>query len=226
MLFNPSIKRALMFTGAALLASVTAFAQMQQQPQPQPGAGTTPGGQPGSPGMQQPGGMPPDMNGNQASNPNQAMEDKIFVQHALEGGMAEVQLGQLAAQKASSPDVKQFGQQMVADHTKLGDAMSQVAQQVGVKPPTDLSKKDKQLKAKLEGLSGPQFDAAYIQAMVKDHKKDDSSFKIEAQQSQIPAVKQLAQQGEPIIASHLQMIQQIAQAHNLAGGKSTTSGMQ
>jgi putative membrane protein len=223
MLFSPSLKRALMFTGAALLASVTVFAQMQQQQQqPQQQPGTSPGGQPG---VGQPGGMPPDMQSNQAGNPNQTMEDKIFVRQALEGGMAEVQLGQLAAQKASSPDVKQFGQQMVEDHTKLGNAMSQVAQQVGVKPPTSLSKKDKELMAKLQSLSGPQFDEAYIQAMVKDHKKDESNFKLEAQQSQIPSVKQVAQQAEPMIASHLQMIQQIAQTHNAAGGKSTTSSL-
>lgn len=156
--------------------------------------------------------MPADMGQNSAV---QAMDDKAFVKEALQGGMAEVQLGQLAAQKASSDDVKQFAQKMVDDHTKLGDQMKAVAQQIGVNPPKDLSKKDKQLLAKLQGLSGEEFDKAYIAAMVKDHKKDESAFKSEAQMAQIPAVKQAAAQGAPVIASHLEMIQQIAQTHSV-----------
>jgi putative membrane protein len=81
---------------------------------------------------------------------------------------------------------------MVADHTKLGDQMKTVAAQIGVKPPAGRSMKDKELYAKLQGLSGKQFDDAYIVAMVKDHKKDADDFKSEAQQSQNPAVQQAA----------------------------------
>jgi putative membrane protein len=162
----------------------------------------------------------------QQGDPTGGMQDKAFVHEALQGGMAEVQLGQLAAEKGSSPDVKQFGQKMADDHTKLGDQMKQVADQVGVKPPKDISKKDKELLSKLQGLSGAQFDNAYITAMVKDHKKDLDAFKSEAQQGQTPAVQQAAQQGGQIIAQHLQMIQQIAQSHNLmdSKGKLTSSG--
>ena len=206
-------KRILTFTGAALLASATAFAQMQ------PGAGGPPGsqtpGNPNQPGTQQPGAMTPGPN----DATTQTMNDKAFVREALQGGMAEVQLGQLASQKGSSEDVKQFGQKMVEDHTKLGTSMSEVAQQVGVKPPDGLSKKDKQLLAKLQSLSGPQFDDAYIKAMLKDHKKDESAFKMEAEQAQNPAIRQAAQEGEQVIAGHLQMIEQIAQAHNVQASK-------
>lgn len=144
-----------------------------------------------------------------------AMQDKDFLHSALQGGMAEVQLGQLAAQKGSSDDVKQFGQHMVDDHTKLGDAMKPIAQQLGVNPPKDVSKKDKQLMAKLQGLSGEQFDNAYITAMVKDHKKDSEDFKAEAAQTQNPQLKQIATQGDQVIDQHLQMIEQIAKSHNL-----------
>lgn len=206
-------RRILVFTGAALLASATALAQVPPGGGSAPGS-QTPGTQPG-PGIQQPGAIAPGPNDASA----QAMSDKAFVKDALQGGMAEVQLGQLAAQKGSSEDVKQFGQKMVDDHTKLGTSMSEVAQQVGVKPPDGLSKKDKQLLAKLQGLSGPQFDDAYIKAMLKDHKKDESAFKMEAEQAQNPAIRQVAQQGEQVVASHLQMIQQIAQAHNLEASK-------
>jgi putative membrane protein len=108
---------------------------------------------------------------------------------------------------------------MVDDHTKLGDAMKPVAQQLGVNPPKDVSKKDKQLMAKLQGLSGEQFDNAYITAMVKDHKKDSEDFKAEASQTQNPQLKQIATQGDQVIDQHLQMIEQIAKSHNLMNDK-------
>jgi putative membrane protein len=187
--------------------------------------------QPGGAGQQQPN-MP-----TQPTNPStgtmgpdnslatqQASADQAFVRKALEGGATEVQLGQLAQQKSQSEDVKQFGQKMVEDHTQLGEQMKPIAQQLGVKEPKGPSKKDKQLIAKLEGLSGPQFDEAYIQAMIKDHKEDLKEFKNEAQSASNQNVKQAAQQGAGVISQHLQMIEQIAQNHNVAtDGKSKTS---
>jgi putative membrane protein len=204
-----------LLSGAALPVS-TAWAQMspggaQQQQQTNPGGATSPGTPSGN--MQQQDGV------NNGGMNNGAMQDKEFVKNALQGGMAEVQLGQLAAQKGSSDDVKQFGQKMADDHTKLGDAMKQAAQQLGVNPPKDVSKKDKQLMAKLQGLSGQQFDDAYIEAMVKDHKKDSDDFKAEASQTQNPGLKQFAQQGGQMIEQHLQMMEQIAKSHNLINDK-------
>jgi putative membrane protein len=146
----------------------------------------------------------------------QAIADQTFVRKALEGGAAEVQLGQLAQQKSQSDDVKQFGQKMVEDHTQLGDQMKPIAKQLGVKEPKEPSKKDKQLMSKLQSLSGPQFDEAYIQAMVKDHNQDLKEFKDAAQMAQDPNLKQVAQQGVGTISHHLQMIQQIAQSHNVS----------
>lgn len=201
----------LVFAGAVLLTACPSFAQMggaqssgsqggQQQQQQQ------------SPGMAGSNGQ---MQQQSQDNSTSQMEDKAFVKDALQGGMAEVQLGQLAQQKGSSDDVKQFGAMMVTDHTKLGDAMKPVAQQLNVKVPDGPSKKDKQLMDKLQGMSGTDFDNAYIAAMVKDHKKDSADFKSEVAQTQNPQLKQLASQGQQVIDQHLAKIEQIAQSHNL-----------
>ncbi len=152
-----------------------------------------------------------------------SMADKKFVKEALQGGMAEVQLGQLAAQKSSSDDVKKFGQQMVDDHTKMGDEMKPVATQIGVTPPTDVAPKDKALMTKLQAMSGDAFDKAYIQAMVKDHKMDLMEFKKEASSGMAPAVKEQASKGADIVSNHLKMIQDIAQAHHVMAGSSASS---
>ena len=156
---------------------------------------------------------------NSAQPPSNAIQDKDFVHSALEGGMAEVQMGQLATQKGSSDDVKQFGQKMVQDHTQMGEQMKQIAQQLGVSEPKGLSKKDKAEVAKLNSLSGSEFDKAYIAAMLKDHKKDLSDFRAEAQNTQNPAIKQVAEQGAQVIDQHLQMAEQLAKAHNQMASK-------
>jgi putative membrane protein len=151
-----------------------------------------------------------------AQNTGQASQsDKHFVREALMGGMAEIQLGQLASQKGSADDVKQFGQKMVEDHTRLGEQMKGVAGQIGVTPPAGLSAKDQALKTRLEGLSGAQFDRAYIRAMVKDHENDLQAFKSEAANASSPAVKDAASQGEKVVSEHLNMIEQIAATHHV-----------
>jgi putative membrane protein len=81
--------------------------------------------------------------------------------------------------------------------------------------PKGPDKKDKKLIAKLQTLSGQDFDNQYIQAMLKDHKQDLKDFQEEAQATQDPNLKQVAQQGATIIQQHLQLIQQVAKNHNV-----------
>lgn len=196
----------LVLSAAALLGAGTAMAQM-------PGGS---GGQAPSANPQQtpPGaGMP---NGSDTSAITaQQFSDQAFVRKALEGGDAEIQLGQLAQQKSQSEDVKQFGQKMVADHGQLGEQIKPIAQKLGVDEPKGPSKKDKQLMAKLQNLSGPEFDQEYIRAMVKDHKQDLKEFQDEAKMAQDPNLQQAAQMGSKVISQHLQLIEQIAQTHNV-----------
>ncbi len=191
-----------------LLCGATAIAQA-------PGSMQQPGATPGSPQQTQPGGMNNPMNQNPevdaTPNGQTSIPDRIFVKNALEGGMAEVQLGQLALQKSSNDDVKQFAQKMVDDHTKMGDQMKTVAQQIGVKIPDGPSKKDKETIAKLQALNGDDFDKAYMKDMVKDHKADLNDFKMEASGGSNPAVKDAASQGSQVISQHLQMAEQINQ---------------
>lgn len=201
----------LMLGAAAVLSGTLAMAQQQ------PPMGAPP---PESPGTANPAARNPGLNSSDQMQAQQntaasAMQDKAFARDAMEGGMAEVQLGQLAAQKGASDDVKQFGQKMVQDHTQLNDQMKPIASKLGVRPPARLSKKDQALKTKLEALSGAQFDNAYMEAMVKDHKKDLSDFRTEADNTQNPDLKQAAQQGAQVITEHLQMAEKIAKDHNL-----------
>lgn len=129
--------------------------------------------------------------------------ERTFVKKAAEGGLAEVELGQLAVQRAASPEVKQFGQRMVDDHTKANDQLKQVASEEGVTVPDKLDAKDAATKARLEKLSGKQFDRAYMADMVRDHTKDVSEFEMEAHSAKDPSVKNFASQTLPTLKDHL-----------------------
>lgn len=142
------------------------------------------------------------------------MADETFMKKAAAGGMAEVELGQLATQKASTDQVKQFGQRMVDDHTKANQQLEQLAQQDHVNLPKQPGMKDRATKAQLEKLSGKEFDQAYMSDMVKDHKKDVADFERESKNAKDPAVKSFAQQTLPTLREHLNQAQQIAPAAN------------
>lgn len=170
----------------------------------------------GAPGQSS--GMSSDQTGNA---PNSS--DRLFVKKAIEGGNAEVQLGQLAEQKAQSPDVKQFAQKMVHDHMQFGDDVKPIAQQLSIEPPTGISMKDKMLSKKLEGLSGNDFDREYMKAMVKDHQEDLRQFRDEENSTQDPNLKQAAEHGASVISQHLQLAEQIAQQNHVDVGTDKSS---
>jgi putative membrane protein len=203
-------KTAIVMAGALLLGGATSLAQMRD-------SGGATGQAPGQSSTQNPSQNPSmdPQNGMQTTGQASPV-DRVFVKKAMQGSMAEVQLGQLTLQKSENEQVKQFAQRMIDDHTKLNEQMKPVAQQVGVDVPAQVSKKDRAVIAKMQGLSGPAYDQAYIKDMVKDHKQDLSDFQMEASSGQDQTVKDAASQGSKVIAGHLQMAQQMAKDQNVA----------
>jgi putative membrane protein len=197
--------RTLVFT-AAFFTGVATLSQGQQpgtgsQPMPsqQPQQQTTPGGLIGVP----------------AANAA-APADQMFVASIFQSDAAEVQLGQLAQQKSQSDDIKQLGQRMVENRTKLDEQLKPIADKLDVSKPKEPSKKDRQLIARLGSLTGPQFDEEYLKAVVKDNQEDVKNFNSEAQSAQDPNLQQAAKMDAPVLAQHLQSAEQIAQTHNVA----------
>lgn len=146
----------------------------------------------------------------------QAMNDKMFIRKAAQGGMAEVKLGQLASNKATNPDVKSFGQKMVTDHTQLNEDMKPIADSMGVMLPKQVSKEDQAEYDKLNGMSGSDFDTEYVKFMVKDHHKDLREFRAEAQNAADPNLKAAVEKGEKVIQEHTMMADKLARSMNIA----------
>lgn len=136
--------------------------------------------------------------------------DQKFAIQAAEDGMAEVQLGNLAKDKASSDNVKQFAQKMVDQHTKANEQLKSIASQESITLPTTIGSKNQSEIDRLSKLSGADFDHAYMKYMLTDHKKDVSEFKKEAYNGKDSNLKKFASDTLPELQQHLQMAQDTA----------------
>jgi putative membrane protein len=145
----------------------------------------------------------------QAQEPATVSPDSQFIIKAAQGGLAEVELGNLAKDHAKNSDVKDFGQKMVDDHSKANDELKALALQKNVTLPNEVDPKAKAVMSKLSGLSGDAFDRAYVKDMVADHKEDIAEFRKEANNGKDPDVKAWASKTLPTLENHLGMIQNV-----------------
>jgi len=190
----------------ALVTGIT-FAQM-------PGAMQQPGGMGGmgQPGRTMPENNPlnqPGMN-NDTNQMKVKVDDKKFLRDAAIGGMEEVAMGKLAAEKGSSEAVKQYGQKMADDQAKADDALKQVASAQSIAIPDALDSKHQSRIDKLSKLSGAAFDKAYTKDEVKDHEEDVRAFQNEAQNGNNAAVKDFANKTLPALKDQLTMAKDLS----------------
>ena len=149
--------------------------------------------------------------------------DHDFMMEAAMGGMMEVELGRVAAQKGMSDSVKQFGQRMVDDHSKANTELTTLASSKGITLPTALDDKHRKDVTKLSAMSGAEFDRAYMKMMVSDHKKDVSEFEKQSTKATDPDVKAFATNTLPTLKDHLQQATTIESSVG-GGSNSNRSG--
>jgi putative membrane protein len=135
-------------------------------------------------------------------------DDTEFAVAVADGGMLEVQLGQLAQERAASPTVKRFGQMMVDDHSKANDELKALASTKNISIPTSLSDKNQKRYDEIAEKSGTEFDKAYAEFMVKDHKEDIDKFKKQADDGKDPDLKSWAAGKLATLEHHLEMAEQ------------------
>jgi len=167
----------------ALVLSAAAFAQSGDSSSAQ---GTTPAG---AAGAQEPAAA----QGTPASAPAQA-------------GSA-----QLAAEKASSPEVKSFAQKMADDHKQANDTLKQIATSLQYEPPSRPSSHAKSERAQLEKLSGADFDREFLNLVVKEHQKDVAVFERESRRAAAPSgLKSFAGTTLTGLQDHIKMAQDLS----------------
>ena len=143
--------------------------------------------------------------GEQAAMGNMTSQDHEFIMDAAMGGLEEVELGRIAAQKGMSDAVKQFGQRMVDDHSKANSELMSLASSKGITLPTALDEKHQKDVTKLSAMSGAEFDRAYSKMMLSDHNKDVSEFEKQSTKGTDPDLKAFASKTLPTLQEHLQM---------------------
>ena len=147
--------------------------------------------------------------GANAPNGGSEASDQTFLKEAAEGGLAEVELGQLAAEKSSNEEVKRFAERMVEDHGKANENLKQLAAQKGVSLPSEPSAKQKANKERLSKLSGEEFDKAYMSDMLNDHRTDIAAFEQESDSGKDSDIKEFASQALPTLREHLKQAESV-----------------
>lgn len=146
-------------------------------------------------------------NGNSNMNAGRSSADQNdFSKKAAEGGMAEVELSKLAVTKAQNAEVKKFAQTMITDHTKANEELKALAAKKSVTLPADLDAAHKSMMDKLKGMSGAEFDKAYVDAMVNDHNSAVELFKKQAGDDSDGDLKAFAAKTLPTLEGHQKMI--------------------
>lgn len=125
-----------------------------------------------------------------------------FVMEASSGGMKEVQLGELAQQKAISQRVKDFGAMMVRDHTKANEGLK-MAVNGKLTIPVAISDKHQRHIKDLNEETGTDFDKDYIKMMIDDHEANIKKFEDIAKESNDPAIRDFANNTLPTLRTHL-----------------------
>jgi len=142
-----------------------------------------------------------------------AVNDSLFATAAALGGMAEVSISELGAQKATDPELKRFSQQMIDEHTRMNADLTTLATRKQVALPRAVDARALFCAQRLQGLSGEEFDRCYAKAQLVAHMDSVATFEAEAERGQDPDMKALAAKALPRIKEHLKMIKPIAQKY-------------
>jgi putative membrane protein len=147
--------------------------------------------------------------------------DHAFIQQMAMGGMAEVELGELAGKKAATAKVKTFGQRMVTDHGKANAELKSLASSKKITLPTDVGAENKATMDKLSKLSGAEFDRAYMTTMVEKHQKTLDTLKRQSMSGKDEQVKAWAAKAAPTVEEHLKLARDLAT--EVSGSRANTS---
>lgn len=144
--------------------------------------------------------------GRSGAQTNLSTADQTFILSAAQGGMTEVKLGELAAQKGTREEVKAFGQMMIKDHTAINDDLTALAAKKAVMVPATLDAEHQATVDKMTTLSAEDFDEAYLAAMIKGHKSTAKAFKAEAAATSDADIKAFLDKSLPVVQSHLKRL--------------------
>lgn len=151
-----------------------------------------------------------------------AWSDRRFVHKAAEDGKAEVQLAELAAQRASHAEVKAFAQKLVDQHSQVNSELTNIAAQKNVKLDND-DDQDRAYK-RLSRKSGHEFDQEFVEHMIDEHEKCIRMFEKASTDAKDSDVRAFAAKHLDHLRGHLQEAQSLRASVMPTGRMDENSG--
>jgi len=157
----------------------------------------------------------------------QQADQTNFLADAIRSNVAEAKLGQLAAERAQSLQVRQYGEMLRKDNTQSLQKASSLAGQIDVPAASELSARQQKQFESLQKLSGEEFDTTFLSQMVRDHQENIAKFSAQAQNGSNPEVRAFAKETLPTLQAHLEHAQSVqsdlaAAAHRAHSGESSS----
>lgn len=178
--------------------TVSQATDMLAQMQPMPTAPNTPASpSPIEPSMSAP------------LNRSSSAVDTQFMIKAAQSDQTEIQTSQLALQRSRNPEVRQYAERMITEHTASSKRLMPIAMQKKVTLPKDVGPANKPLLNQLARLSGTQFDKAYIAGQAQAHAKTQAEFQRYLREGRDPQLRAFATQVLPIVQGHLKTAQSL-----------------
>jgi putative membrane protein len=140
-----------------------------------------------------------------------------FLTEAIQGNLAEIEMGKLAQQKGQSDAVKSFGKMLETDHGDALQKASALASAGGMTPPTQPNAKQKAEHDRMARMSGGQFDREFGKMMVADHKKDIAAYEKAARNND--DVGKYAKESLPVLQKHLKQAESLTVAPAPTGSR-------
>jgi putative membrane protein len=140
---------------------------------------------------------------------NKNAEDVEFLVEAMRTGLAEVQLGELAAERSDNPRVRDYGTKLKTDHTAQVAEIERMLQPLRVTIPAEPSAEAQSHHAALARLSGEQFDAAFVQMMVASHTEAIEKYGAQTHANPDRTLSDFASRSLPILREHLAMAESL-----------------
>ncbi|HET9812953.1 MAG TPA: DUF4142 domain-containing protein [Sphingomicrobium sp.] len=137
-----------------------------------------------------------------------------FLAQAGSANQWEIESSQLALQASSNPAVRNFANMIIADHTRIGQAVAAAAASAGLTmpPPALLPPQQAMLDQLRAAGMGPSFDMAYQQAQISAHQQAIQLMQNYAASGDVPALQAAASQALPTMQMHLQQAQMLQTA--------------
>jgi putative membrane protein len=147
--------------------------------------------------------------------------DMDFVEERLEMGNAEVELGRIAQERATHPDVKAFAQELVRDHQAAGEELRRIATTANPNFPAMIDDEAREelteLREEMAKLTGRDFDRRYIDEMIDDHQDAVDDLEDKAENASHSEVRAWAAKTLPTVRQHLERARALKESLENAG---------